>query len=193
MSRKREKPYFSRHAPSFAAKRRRPLPPLPTVDEDSEKQKTRPAPPSAVVVMGLPLDCSVLDLKSRFEIYGAISRIRIDRDGVGYITFRTKESADAAIAAGLDPSFGITVNSKKVQVLWATDPLAMWREGISNNKDKGSMSKLVRAEVPLSRHGRGNKLASAVGNPKTSEGSSGSPTQDMPFRGREIIAYDDIL
>ncbi|MCI29552.1 putative E3 ubiquitin-protein ligase HERC1-like, partial [Trifolium medium] len=41
-------------------------------------------------------------------------RIRIDRDAVGYITYRTKDSADAAIAAGHDPSFGLTVNSKKV-------------------------------------------------------------------------------
>lgn len=76
-------------------------------------------------------------------------------------------------------------------MLWATDPLAMWREGIGNNKEKGSMSKLLRPEVPLRRHGRGNKLASAIVNPKTSESSSG--TVDVPFRGREIIAYDDIL
>ena len=56
------------------------------------------------------------------------------------------------------------------------------------------MSKLVRAEKPLRRHGRGNKLASAVVNPKTSEEDrSGSSTPDMPLRGREIIAYDDIL
>ena len=99
------------------AKRRRPLPdpaPSPTADQGSERQSTRPAPPSAVVVMGLPIDCSVLDLKSRFEIYGPISRIRIDRDGVGYITYRSKESADSAISAALDPSFAITIDSKKV-------------------------------------------------------------------------------
>ncbi|KAF7809181.1 ultraviolet-B receptor UVR8-like [Senna tora] len=185
MSRKREKPYFSRHSSSHSMPKRR-----PAADADDAKFTTRPAPPSAVVVMGLPLDCSVLDLKSRFEIYGPISRIRIDRDAVGYITYRSKESADAAIAAAVDPSFGITINSKRVQVLWATDPLAMWREGIGNNKEKGSMSKLLRPEVPLRRHGRGNKLASAVVNPKTSEGSSGV---DVPFKGREIVAYDDIL
>lgn len=108
MSRKRDRHYFSRH--DAASKRRRPLP--EPVEE--ERPATRPALPSAVVVMGLPQDCSVLDLKSRFEIYGAISRIRIDRDAVGYITYRSKESADAAIAAGVDPSFGITVSSKKV-------------------------------------------------------------------------------
>ncbi|KAK7274715.1 hypothetical protein RIF29_15812 [Crotalaria pallida] len=190
MSHKRDKPYSSRHAPYNSSKRRRP-PPEPPLEDD--KPTTRPAPPSAVVVMGLPQDCSVLDLKSRFEIYGPIARIRIDRDAVGYITFRTKESSDAAIAAGADPSFGITVNSKKVQVLWATDPLAMWREGVGNNKDKESMSKLVRAEVPLSKHGRGNRLASAIGNTKISGDTSSSSVLQVPFRGREIVAYDDIL
>ena len=69
----------------------------------------------------------------------------------------------------------------------------MWREGVGNNKDKGSMSKLVRAEVPLRRHGRGNRLASAIGNTKTSEDSSGSSVLEVPFKGREIVAYDDIL
>jgi len=108
MSRKRDRHYFYRHDAS-AAKRRRPLP-----EPVEEERPTRPALPSAVVVMGLPQDCSVLDLKSRFEIYGAISRIRIDRDAVGYITYRSKDSAEAAIAAGVDPSFGITVSSKKV-------------------------------------------------------------------------------
>ncbi|KAK4261184.1 hypothetical protein QN277_004219 [Acacia crassicarpa] len=192
MSRKREKPYFSRHAPysQSVPKRRRPLP-VPDPEPAADEHATRKPPPCAVVVMGLPLDCSVLDLKSRFEIYGAISRIRIDRDGVGYITYRIKEYADAAIAAALDPSFGITISSKRVQVLWATDPLAMWREGVGNsNKDKGSRSKLVRAEIPLSRHGRGNKLASAIVNPKNNEPSS---SRGVPFPAREIVVYDDIL
>lgn len=112
MSRKRDKPYFSRQFPTSAPKRRRPLPPPP--DED-DKPSSKPVPPPAVVVMGLSPNCSVLDLKSRFEIYGAISRIRIDRNAVGYITYRTKESAEAAIAASLDASFGITVDSQKVK------------------------------------------------------------------------------
>ncbi|KAK4254038.1 hypothetical protein QN277_009471 [Acacia crassicarpa] len=103
----------------------------------------------------MPLDCSVLDLKSQFESHCTISCIRIDRDGVGYFTYRIQEYADAAIAAALAPSFGITISSKMVQVLLATDPLAMWREGVGDsNKEKGSRSKLVRAEIPLSRHGR---------------------------------------
>lgn len=79
--------------------------------------------------------------------------------------------------------------------MWATDPLAQWREGVvlGTSKDNGSSSsKLLRAEVPLSRHGRGNKLASAIVNPKSGEGTSASGL-DVPFRGREIVAYDDIL
>jgi len=78
-------------------------------------------------------------------------------------------------------------------VLWATYPLAMWREGVGNSRNKGSMSKLVRAEVPLSKHGRGNRLASPIGNTKLSEDSSGSSVLEVSFKGREIVAYDDIL
>lgn len=90
----------------------------------------------------------------------------------------------------------------QLKVLWATDPLAQWREGVvhGTSKDNGpSSSKLLRAEVPLSRHGRANKLASAIVNPKNGEGSTSasggtSATDlDVPLRGREIIAYDDIL
>ncbi|XP_010093272.2 uncharacterized protein At1g27050, partial [Morus notabilis] len=113
MSRKRDKPYnSSRHVPAYAAKRHRPHPPAPE-EEVVDKPIAKPPPPPALVVMGLAPDCSVLDLKSRFEIYGSISRIRIDRDGVGCIAFRSKDSAEAAVAASLDPSFGITVQSQK--------------------------------------------------------------------------------
>lgn len=55
------------------------------------------------------------------------------------------------------------------------------------------MSKLVRAEAPLRRHGRGNRLASAIGKTKSSEDGSGSSVLEVPFKGREIVAYDDIL
>ncbi|XP_022775552.1 uncharacterized protein At1g27050-like [Durio zibethinus] len=196
MSRKRDKPYFSRHAPASISKRRRalqPQPPPPTEDED--KPAAKQTPPPAVVVMGLPPNCSVLDLKSRFEIYGSISRIRINSDAIGYIAYRSKESAESAIVASLDSSFGITVDSKKVQLLWATDPLAQWTDGVGVGaiKDNGSLSssKLLRPEVPLSRYGRGNKLASAIVNPRRA--GDGSSMLRMPIKGREIVAYDDIL
>ena len=79
-------------------------------------------------------------------------------------------------------------------MLWATNPLAMWREGVVNRKDKGYMSKLVRAEAPLSKHERGNRLGSAIGNTKRGdENNLGSSVLEVPFKGREIVAYDDIL
>ncbi|KAF8040542.1 hypothetical protein BT93_B2694 [Corymbia citriodora subsp. variegata] len=194
MSHKRDKPYFSRPAASSfssISKRRRPLPrPDPSASDDPPAPK--PSPPPALVVMGLSPNCSVLDLKSRFEIYGPISRIRIDRDDVGYVTYRSKDAAEAAIAASRDPSFGVSLDSEKVQVLWATDPLAKWREGVGAKEEKnGSTSKLLRPEVPLSRHGRGNKLASTVVNSR--KGGSSESSLEAPFQGRGIVAYDDIL
>ncbi|RVW82449.1 Uncharacterized protein CK203_048998 [Vitis vinifera] len=191
MSRKREKPYHSRHALSSIAKRRRPsLPELPD-SASRDAPATKHSSPAAVLVIGLSPECSVLDVKSRFEIYGCISRIRIDRDGVGYITFRSKDSADAAITASLDPFFGITIDSKRdlfqVQVLLAKDPNSA--AGFGWNKDNGSSSKLLRAEVPLSRHGRSNKLVSSSAKPKTDPISG----LDVAFKGREMVAYDDIL
>ncbi|KAK9935222.1 hypothetical protein M0R45_022332 [Rubus argutus] len=201
MNRKRDKPYFSsRRVPSSASKRRRPLPPHAEEPEEAELDKPtfKPPPPPALVIMGLPPDSSVLDLKSRFEIYGSISRIRIDRDAIGHVAYRTADAAQAAVDAALDSSFGITLHSKKLQVLWATDPLAQWRKGVAVNDDNrdssnGSSSKLLRAEMPLRRHGRGNKLASAIVNPRGAAETSSSSVLDVPSRAREIVAYDDIL
>ncbi|PSS13545.1 RNA recognition motif domain protein [Actinidia chinensis var. chinensis] len=194
MSRKRDKPYLSRHhAPYPLSKRRRP-PPLSDdavaydrTDDSSSKS------PATVVVMGLPQDCALLDIKSRFQIYGWISRTTMRHGGVAYVTFRSKESAEAAIAASVDPSFGIAIDSKRVQVMWANDPAPQWREAVSSkDSPNSSSSKLVRAEVPLSRRGRGNKLGSAIVKPNNSNSNSDSGL-DVPFKGREIVAYDDIL
>ncbi|KAL6186895.1 hypothetical protein ACLB2K_043014 [Fragaria x ananassa] len=202
MNRKRDKPYFSnRRAPASAPKRRRPLPPHAEEPELLDKPTFKPPPPPALVVLGLPPDSSVLDLKSRFEIYGPISRIRIDRDYVGHVAFRTADAAQAAVDAALDSSFGITLHSKKLQVLWATDPLAQWRKGVavdeanrdSSNETSSSSSKLLRAGMPLRRHGRGNKLVSAIVNPRGAAEASESSVLEVLSRAREIVAYDDIL
>jgi RNA recognition motif-containing protein len=120
MSRKRDRSNFTRYdRPAPYPKRRRPPPPPPPQSQPNDiKPSTKPPPPPAVVVVDLPPDCSVLDLKSRFAIYGEISRTRIDRDAIGYITYRSKDSAEAAITASLDSSFGIAINSKKVTILF---------------------------------------------------------------------------
>ncbi|KAH6763160.1 hypothetical protein C2S52_020593 [Perilla frutescens var. hirtella] len=211
--RKREKPYYSRHAPYSLPKRRRPLPldAAPPDDADTSfKSSTAAKVPTSVVVIGVPAECSVLDLKSRFEMYGPISRTRMEPDGVAYINFRSNEAAQSAVDAARDSSFPVTIQSTPVQVMWASDPVPKW-EGGAGRKD-GLSSKLVRPEVPLSRHGRGNKLGSAIVNPRdennanknlsgdsnndndlNSAAAIGSSGIGVPFRGREIVAYDDIL
>ncbi|MFS8031681.1 putative RNA recognition motif domain, nucleotide-binding alpha-beta plait domain superfamily [Helianthus anomalus] len=203
MSRKREKPYFSRHAPYNYPKRRRPHPTDPPIHDDYFPDQPSPSPGptnTAVVITGLSSACSVLDLKSRFEIYGPISRTRMDSDGVAYVTFRSRESAESAISASVDPSFGITLNSTRVQVMWASDSVPQWREGVKKASSSSS-SKLLRPELPLSRHGRGSKIGSAIVNSTRNEKNDGNETVktsgrrdlNVASRGREMVAYDDIL
>lgn len=86
--------------------------------------------------------------------------------------------------------------------MWASDPVPQWREGV---RKKDVFSRLLRAEVPLSRHGRGNRLGSAIVNPRVvdddvvdnngddKEKRIGGSEEEAPFKGREIVAYDDIL
>ncbi|KAI3502449.1 hypothetical protein L1887_30522 [Cichorium endivia] len=205
MNRKRDKPYSSRHTPYNFPKRRRPHPSDLSTDDDyfPDKPTSSGNTNTAVVVTGLSPNCSVLDLKSRFEIYGSISRTRMDSGGVANITFRSRDSAESAIAASLDPSFGITLHSTRVQVTWASDPVPQWREGVKKKEAYSSSSKLLKPELPLSRHGRGNKLGSVIVNSRdekkdgnttiNNESSSGRKSLNVPSRGREIIAYDDIL
>ncbi|XP_010460228.1 PREDICTED: uncharacterized protein At1g27050-like [Camelina sativa] len=206
MSRKRDKPYTYRNTPARISKRRRPWAPPPSSERDEiiDKPTAKPPPPPALIVMGLPANCSVLELKSRFEIYGSISRIRIDKDGFGSVSYRTVESAEAAIACSHEPSFGISIDSKKVEVVWATDPLMKWKEGVTvvvegNDKTTPSLSsKLVRPVMPLRKHGRSNRLASAIVNPRSNnyndgEIGGGSPVRIREIKQRNIVAYDDIL
>ncbi|CAN7127559.1 unnamed protein product [Brassica rapa subsp. narinosa] len=195
MSRKRENPYTYRHTPARISKRRRPWAPPPSLETNEiiDKPTAKPPPPPALVVSGLPANCSVLELKSRFEIYGSISRIRIDKDGVGSVSYRTAESAEAAIAGSHEPSFGISIDSKKLEVAWATDSVMTWKEGVKVGEEKEKTSpwlssKLVRAEMSLRKHGRRNRLASTIVNPR-----SQSPATRREVKDRDIVAYDDIL
>ncbi|KAG9155530.1 hypothetical protein Leryth_009946 [Lithospermum erythrorhizon] len=219
MNRKRTTPYSSS---TTTTKRRRSIHHRLSAAPDTSSSAAKS--PSTVVVMGLPIECSVLDLKSRFEIYGPISRTRMDPNGLAYVTFRAQEAAEEAIAAAKDPSFQLTIQSRPLQVMWATDPVPQWREAVSRKDGVSALSsKLVRAEMPLSRRGRGNKLGSTIVNPRdemndmngnenkgTENGSSdlvdisektngdivGVSTPsiiDATFKGREIVAYDDIL
>ncbi|CAN6439312.1 unnamed protein product [Victoria cruziana] len=160
--------------------------------EDDEKKAQLPNTASAsgrgsavVIVSDLTAGCTVLELKTRFEMFGSVSRVKIDQTlGLGYITFRLRDSAELAVTTSKNPLYPISIGNKQVHVSWANDPLPQWRAavGLSMQKD-ASTSKLLRAQVPLSRHG---KTSRRLGDDKLT-----SPME--PHRGREIIAYDDLL
>lgn len=109
---KRQRPHLSSPPPPKRTRQ------APTNNKQEKEEDNKPAAEkksSLVVVTGLAPGCTVLDLKSRFEMFGCVSRLRIDPSlGFGYVTFRSNDSAQAAIAAALDPSSGITVGSQKV-------------------------------------------------------------------------------
>ncbi|PIA62483.1 hypothetical protein AQUCO_00200473v1 [Aquilegia coerulea] len=195
MARKRQKPYFTqqnsssnykkpRYKPSSSSSSSSFQPETAVINEESNNPTTTRQSSSMVVVTGISFDCSILNLKSRFEMYGDISRTRID-NGIGYINFRSKDSAEAAIAASLDPSFGITIDSQKVHVSWPNDSPSEWKEGVRLSVRERLSSKLLLPEVPLSRHGRGKRLRSDSLSPKDKLESS--------YKPRDIIAYDDLF
>ncbi|XP_020594642.1 uncharacterized protein At1g27050 isoform X1 [Phalaenopsis equestris] len=138
--------------------------------------------PSSIMVTGLPLDCTVLELKSRFEMYGPISRTRIDENCSGYVTFRSDQAADAAMAASIDPTFGIAIRSSKLQVVRASDPVTHWRIGVGAS----STSKLVRPGKPLSKLGRTKK-------PIFSGTITAKNGPELSHTERKIRAYDDLF
>ncbi|XP_064996359.1 uncharacterized protein At1g27050-like [Musa acuminata AAA Group] len=187
--------------PASLSKRLRRPPPTEAA-EGEPAEATAAASPSVVLVTGLPADCTVLELKSRLEMYGPISRTRIDVDGRGFVTFRSDHAAEAAISASLDPAFGVTVRSKKVLVVRASDPIpAKMGAGISSTSRLlraeipakmgagiSSTSRLLRAEIPLSRHGPSKEKLDAGA---TAERSKSGP--EVSHDGREIIAYDDLF
>ncbi|KAJ8547858.1 hypothetical protein K7X08_021094 [Anisodus acutangulus] len=207
MGRKRDRTNFTRPGPYFFPKRRRPTPTTAVTDDplpENNNSSSTKQQPATVVVIGVPSECSVLDIKSRFEIYGSISRTRIEPNGLAHITFRSNDSAQSAVDAAVDSSFPVTLHSKPVQVIWATDHASQWKEGVMRKDELSTSavtSKLVRAEVPLSIHGRGNRLGSAIVNPRDedNENAGGNVRAHVstrlvePYQGREIVAYDDIL
>ncbi|GAB2214149.1 hypothetical protein Droror1_Dr00018488 [Drosera rotundifolia] len=188
MGRKRGRPNPYAHLATHPKRRR--FPPPHTTESPDPPPTTRPPPPPAIIVIGLPQDLSILDLKSRFEIYGPISRIRLDSHSLGFITFRTLAAAEAAVAAAVETECGIMVEEKRVQVVWDDGRGGLGGEGEGGGGGEGRRfsSKLVRAERPLSRLGRGNRLS-----PGGSGGGRGGGGFGGGFEGREIVAYDDIL
>ncbi|KAL5722575.1 hypothetical protein ACHQM5_006082 [Ranunculus cassubicifolius] len=193
MARKRQRPYYTENPSSSISKKPRFKPSIPSFKPETpqieEETKSTRQITSMVLVNGLCQNCSVLNLKSCLEIYGDISRIRID-NGIGYVNFRSKEFAEAAIDASLDPDIGISVDDQKVVLSWPEESLPQWREGVRLSvKERLSSSKLLQPEIPLSKHGRGKKLVGSSNDTILPRNGR----LDNSYKPRDIIAYDDLF
>nr|CAD1828011.1 unnamed protein product [Ananas comosus var. bracteatus] len=141
--------------------------------------------PSVVIVTGIPGDCTVLELKSRLEIYGP----------------SPAPASTPPMAWGTSPS-APPPRRRRRRRLTRPRPrrrrpiqegvcgagersLQQWKTGVGASP---SLSKLLRPETPLSKHGRSNKKL----NPNTTIPSE-RREPDLSFKGREIVAYDDLF
>ena len=160
-----------------AKRRRGPLESMPGELEAAPAPVPAPAPaaaaqPSVVMVAGLPPGCGVIELKSRLEAYGPIARTRIDAAAAtGHVTFRSAAAATAAIAASLDPECGITIGSKKVLVVQASEA--------PNNSTSVVQSDPADAS--------NNFVSDALAIP------SSRIAPEAIHKAREIVAYDDLF
>ncbi|XP_078436782.1 homeobox leucine zipper protein [Wolffia australiana] len=137
-----------------------------------------------VLVSNLPPECTVLELKSRMEMFGPVARIRIDSgQGIGYVKFRTLEHAQSAVDAAGNPRLGVEIGSQKVQVRLDSDAAPELPPTLPVSRQ----SKLVSPELPLRRRGRVNRL---LIEGRLNFGNSESNTNHS---GRQIVGYDDIL
>ncbi|WOK97132.1 hypothetical protein Cni_G05840 [Canna indica] len=166
----------------FPSKRHRPSLPPPEAAEGEAPAAS--SSPSLVMVTGLPYDCTVLELKSHLEVYGPISRTRIDVDCRGFVTFRSNQAAEAAIAASMDPTIGVSIRSKKVLVVRAIEDPLQAKKGVRISPT----SKLLRPEMPLSKYGRSNKKLGAGTAVEITKSRA-----EIPSESREIVAYDDLF
>ncbi|KAJ1285663.1 hypothetical protein BS78_03G295100 [Paspalum vaginatum] len=123
------------------------------------------------MVAGLQPGCGVLELKSRLQAYGPIARARVDGPAAtGYVTFRSGAAAVAAIDASLDPDGGITIGSKKVLVVPASEAPKDSKGTVRSSHDTMVKTVIANSASPTS------KVAPGV-----------------TYKAREIVAYDDLF
>eukprot|EP01018_Ginkgo_biloba_P018093 Gb_16046 [translate_table: standard] len=179
-------------------KRGRFAPPVHKTDEKpetTEKELNKDRHNSMVFVGDLNPETTVSELKSRFEGFGSISRVKIaDESGYGFVTFRARESAESAIRAAVDP-YGIEIRNKRVLVSWANDPLPQWKIGIGVSKlNQDVLSKELPSKVPHGREGRGGNRATVLAAAAAAAaGIRERNNKDAVYKGREVVAYDDLL
>ncbi|CAO2178028.1 unnamed protein product [Urochloa humidicola] len=170
-----------RTSPDLPAKRRRGGPPQIEADDYPESAPAlEPAAQhsSSVMVAGLPPGCRVLELKSRLQAYGPIARASVDAAAAtGYVTFRSGAAAAAAIAASLDPDGGVSIRSKKVLVVQASD-VPNYSKAIAQAADP--------AGRPLHDETKNNaNNNSAISGSKSAAG--------VTYKVRQIVTYDDLF
>lgn len=80
----------------------------------------------------------------------------------------------------------------QVRVTWPNDPLSQWTAGVkvSSTFNHQPSSKLLQPETPLSKLGRGNKRLLCT---SSNVASTVANDVDEPFKGRDIVAYDDLV
>jgi RNA recognition motif-containing protein len=164
-------------------------------DDDEAAIFKRSKNNNAMVYVGnLSPETSVYELKCRFEGFGSISRAKIaDKSGHGFVTFRSKEFAEAAIRAAIDPH-GIIIRNKRVLVSWANDSLPPWKMGIEVSKlSKDVLSKKVPYKIPHGREGRGGNRAAVLAAATAAAGlRRGNTSADTVRHDREVVSYDDL-
>lgn len=163
-------------------------------EDEADRSKRSKNNNAMVYVDNLGSETSVYELKCRFEGFGSISRAKIaDKSGHGFVTFRAKESAEAAIRAALDPH-GIIIRNKRVLVSWVNDSLPPWKMGNEVSKlSKDVLSKKVPYKIPHGREGRsGNREAVLAAATAAAGLRRGITIADTVRHVREVVSYDDL-
>jgi len=180
---------------SFNEKKKRKLQGAEEKEDEAATFKRSKSNNAMVYVGNLCPETSVYELKCRFERFGSISRAKIvDKSGHAFVTFRSKESAEAAIRAALD-SHGIIIRNKRLLVSWANDSLPPWKMGTEVSKlSKDVLSRKVPSKIPHGREGRGGNRAVVLAAATAAAGLvRGNTSADAILHGREVVSYDDLL
>jgi hypothetical protein len=162
--------------------------------EEKEKQAC------TVFVGDLDPETTAEQLTGLFCKFGNVLSSKIKENHCyGFVTFEKRESAESAIAAGQQRDGIELLNGKQVYVSWALGSLPEWKKGIggfvvSPGKDllhghrsrKGVVKPSVLAAATAAAAAKANAVLASMDPTPAAE-----PMND--YRGRAIVAYDDLL
>lgn len=162
--------------------------------EDKEKQ------PCTIFVGDLDPDTTAEQLTELFKKFGSVEKSKIKENHCyGFVTFDKRLSAEAAIAVGQTPDGIELLNGKQVYVSWALGSLPEWKKGIggftiSPGKDLLSGHRSRKGVVKPSVLAAATAAAAAKAHAVLA-GEMAQPMESIvgDYRGRAIVAYDDLL